>query len=231
MQRFNKLTVICRVENKRNSVMWLCKCDCGGESIVSTNGLKSGNTKSCGCLQKKRASEANKRYNYYDLSGEFGIGYTRKGEEFYFDLEDYYKIKNYCWHIETGGRVVANKYMPNGKTKTPIKFHRLVMDCPDGLEVDHIFHNQYDNRKNFLRICKHSENMKNQKIPSNNTSGYKGVYFRKDTGKWTARIDVDNKAINLGCFLSYDEAKLARLAAEKKYYSEFRNANNYIKKI
>ena len=41
-------------------------------------------------------SETFKKYNTYDLSGEYGIGYTSKGEEFYFDLDDYDKIKDYC---------------------------------------------------------------------------------------------------------------------------------------
>lgn len=37
---------------------WLCKCDCGNELVVSTNNLRSGNTKSCGCLQHDRSSES-----------------------------------------------------------------------------------------------------------------------------------------------------------------------------
>ena len=38
-----------------------------------------------------------RKENIYDLSGEFGIGYcTNTGSPFYFDLEDYNKIKNYC---------------------------------------------------------------------------------------------------------------------------------------
>ena len=49
--------------------------------------------------------------NVYDLSGEYGIGYTLKGEEFYFDLEDYDKIKDYCWHINK--KYVCTKYKNN----------------------------------------------------------------------------------------------------------------------
>lgn len=41
---------------------WLCQCDCGGNRIVSSNNLMSGNTRSCGCLKKE--SNARKiRYN------------------------------------------------------------------------------------------------------------------------------------------------------------------------
>lgn len=54
-ERFGRLTVIERVQNhiKPNgqpTTMWKCKCDCGNTTIVSTGNLKSGNTKSCGCL-------------------------------------------------------------------------------------------------------------------------------------------------------------------------------------
>ena len=40
-------------------VTWLCKCDCGNNSVVMGRDLRSGNTQSCGCFQKKRATEAN----------------------------------------------------------------------------------------------------------------------------------------------------------------------------
>lgn len=43
-----------------------------------------------------KGGKKNKRYNRYDLTGEYGIGYTNQGVEFYFDLEDYDKIKEYC---------------------------------------------------------------------------------------------------------------------------------------
>ena len=47
-----------------------------------------------------------KKYNTYDLSGEYGIGYTTKGEKFLFDLEDYEKIKDYCWCVDKTDTVV-----------------------------------------------------------------------------------------------------------------------------
>ena len=58
--------------------MWKCQCDCNDRTIliVSQQSLKTGNTKSCGCLQKSKASEIgrnNKQYNRYDLSGDYGV--------------------------------------------------------------------------------------------------------------------------------------------------------------
>ena len=53
-QIFGRLTVLDWEGNGK----WRCLCECGNEVLVQTDNLKSGNTKSCGCLQKDRASEA-----------------------------------------------------------------------------------------------------------------------------------------------------------------------------
>lgn len=88
-----------------------CKCTCGSkiEKDIRVDGLIAGHSRSCGCLQKEQAyksCKARKKQNKYDLSGDYGIGYTNnvdpsdpthKRNYFYFDLEDYDKIKKYCW--------------------------------------------------------------------------------------------------------------------------------------
>lgn len=62
-QKFGRLTVISIAERKKGyGVYWLCKCECGNETITSTGHLKSGHTKSCGCLQKERAKEYNQKH-------------------------------------------------------------------------------------------------------------------------------------------------------------------------
>lgn len=51
-QRFGKLTAIERLNEKRGSTYyWLCQCDCGNTSKVTTNGLLVGKIKSCGCAK------------------------------------------------------------------------------------------------------------------------------------------------------------------------------------
>ena len=52
-QRFGRLTVVSRAENRGNQTRWLCKCDCGNEKIIAGNALKSGVTLSCGCYHKE----------------------------------------------------------------------------------------------------------------------------------------------------------------------------------
>lgn len=61
-QRFGKLVVISQADFRikpdgTKEYRWLCKCDCGNRTIVSTSSLRTGNTKSCGCIQKEKATE------------------------------------------------------------------------------------------------------------------------------------------------------------------------------
>ena len=48
-QRYGKLTVLSPAENVGGRTAWLCRCDCGRETVVKTHHLRSGHTKSCGC--------------------------------------------------------------------------------------------------------------------------------------------------------------------------------------
>ena len=105
----SRLTVIKRVEdhvqpNGKCIPQYLCKCNCGsGKDIISTSHrIKNGIIKSCGCLRKEVVAEmgkSNKKYNDYDYSREYGVGYCHNtGNEFYFDWEDFELIKDYCWY-------------------------------------------------------------------------------------------------------------------------------------
>ena len=58
-KQFGYLTVIKQSgRDSRGRIVWECKCRCGNTSFVRGTSLKEGNTKSCGCLQKERVSEA-----------------------------------------------------------------------------------------------------------------------------------------------------------------------------
>ena len=65
-QRFERLLVIKRDFSKQSrKAMWLCRCDCGQEIVVGGDHLRSGHTKSCGCLQKEKAAIAMKKIQPY----------------------------------------------------------------------------------------------------------------------------------------------------------------------
>lgn len=54
-QRFGRLTVIQLTEERiRKSAVWECRCDCGNTAFVTSKNLKTGTTRSCGCLRKKK---------------------------------------------------------------------------------------------------------------------------------------------------------------------------------
>lgn len=62
-QRFGKLTVIEFAGHAPNrKTLWKCKCDCGNETLVKTNALRSGDTKSCGCLISAASGDAHRKH-------------------------------------------------------------------------------------------------------------------------------------------------------------------------
>ena len=235
--RFGRLTVVKRTEdyvqqNGHRTVMWLCKCDCGNEIIAQGTSLKSKNTQSCGCLLKEIVSITHKKYNDYDLSKNYGIGYTFKGEEFYFDLDDYDKIKDYSWHMDDNGYIRTNTYV-DGNLKSYL-MHNLIMNCPNDMLVDHKNGSDTvnDNRKYNLRIGTQSDNMKNRKINSNNKSGYKGVILHKQSGKWLGYI-TNNKKRTSKLFDKKEDAIAWRHNIEKKLFGDwsYNNRDNIIGEI
>ena len=156
-----------------------------------------------------------KYINKYDLSGEYGIGYTSKREEFWFDLEDYDKIKQYNWYITKSGYVRSQSH--NKQTD----MHRLVMNVSDSdIMIDHIFHKKYDNRKSQLRIVTNSQNQMNKK-PLLHSSPCTGVSWHKKREAWIAQIGINGKLIYLGISKILEEAIKMRKAAEIKYFGEY----------
>lgn len=52
--RYGRLTVLCFSKTFNHHAYWLCKCDCGNETVVEGRDLRKGNTKSCGCLKRTK---------------------------------------------------------------------------------------------------------------------------------------------------------------------------------
>lgn len=95
------------------------------------------------------------------------------------------------------------------------------MGFKDFAQPDHINRNRLDNRRCNLRPVTLSQNNCNRGIPSNNTSGYKGVWFDKCRGKWRGDIRVSGKKISLGYHDDPKEAVKAYNEAALKYHGEF----------
>lgn len=64
--RFGRLTVLRFVrKTKKRHEYWLCLCDCGNEKVIRLNSLLRGDTRSCSCLNRERASQVHSRHNRY----------------------------------------------------------------------------------------------------------------------------------------------------------------------
>jgi hypothetical protein len=81
--------------------------------------------------------------------------------------------------------------------------------------IDHIDGDRSNNKFSNLREATQKQNSENhQRLLANNTSGYRGVYYQKQTKKWVAQIGHRRKTYNLGSFLTPEDA--ARRAMEKR---------------
>ena len=221
---FGRLTVIEQADDYvslkgKHYARWKCKCSCNRGKIVlaSASTLKGGHTQSCGCLHQERI----KKYNDYEVQEDYVIMYTTKGEPFYVDLEDFWKVKDICWYKSKDEYIVSSVH--GGKQ---ISLNRYIMNCPEDKIVDHKNGDKIDNRKYNLRICDYQENMVNRKINSNNKSGVAGVFYLKSERKWIAQIKFNKKNIRLGYFKNFDDAVEARRKAEDKYFGEFSRRNS-----
>jgi len=145
------------------------------------------------------------------LSGRRGEGlYTFCSEE------DYDFLIKFKWHL-------CGRYVRSMKLGL---MHRVIAERIglnlEGKEIDHRDRNPLNNLRSNLRSATREENMRNKSIQSNNSSGYPGVSFHKRDNKWYGRIIISGKEKYLGCYLTFEEAKEARIAAEKEYFGEFR---------
>lgn len=230
-KRFGSLIVLKEVEathfakNKYPFKRVLCLCDCGKQKEVDYCNLINGSTQSCGCQKQQKLSKFLKKTNQYDLSGEYGIGYTLNGEQFLFDIEDYDIIKQYCWHKNDRGYIATNIYPENNKNnkKAILFLHRLILNLKkgDGNIVDHKDRDKLNNRKSNLRITTQANNCNNKSLGKRNSTGVLGVGFSKEKKAYRASIGKNNKFIHLGYFPNKNDAIKARLYAEKEYFGEF----------
>lgn len=85
--------------------------------------------------------------------------------------------------------------------------------------VDHIDGCKSNNAWSNLRLCTQSENLQNNKIGLTNTSGFLGVSADLGRGKWSAKIQVGGKTINIGRFNTKEEAAEAYLAKKKQVHT------------
>ena len=206
-----------------------CECDCGSKEKVkiSLSQIKKVENKE----NKKVLSCKNCAWKYFEtdkpnkyiLDGDYGIGFVdgfdKDGNpdviEFYFDLEDYDKIKRFTWIGNKLGYIFSIV-----KTKN-ILFHNLIMDTIENENiVDHGNRKPWDNRKANLRVVSTRENNQNRGLRKDNVSKVTGVSYVKKYKKWRVDVTCDGIRHYYGTFENYEDAVRQRLIGETEWFEE-----------
>jgi hypothetical protein len=150
-------------------------------------------------------------YRLIPLGGKHG-----RGKSTIVDASLYDELKGYGWFVTSQGYVART-------LKQKLQYmHRVLINPPQGMQVDHINGDKLDNRLSNLRICTRSENTRNAGSHTG-SSRYKGVL--KIGNRWRAAIRVNRQPIYLGHHSSEEDAAKAYDAAARKYFGKFARLN------
>lgn len=207
---FERLTVVRQADdhikpNGKKEATWLCQCSCWSEpKIILQMSLLKGNTKSCGCLVRDGAIARNTTHGKHNSR-------TYKSWEGMIQRCTNSRVPNFDNY---GGRgiKVCERWLNSFEA-----FYEDMGDCPEGMSLDRIDVNG-DYCKDNCKWSTRGEQNYNQRKKKTNTSGRTGVYWNASISKWYSRIRKDGKQYDLGIYSSFDDAVMAREAAELLLY-------------
>jgi hypothetical protein len=139
------------------------------------------------------------------------------------DDEDYDWLNQWKWCFHDG--YATRRNLKN----TTLRMHRLIMDPPNGMDIDHANGNGIDNRRFNLRVCTRAQNVMNSIVRSDNKSGFRGVSWHKVQKKYVAYIYLTKfgkpKQMRLGNFYDAVDAAHAYDEAARQLFGEFARTN------
>lgn len=173
-ERFGRLLVIERSGSRNGQILWRCVCDCGKEKIALSYLLRKGDTRSCGCLQKDRASESRTTH---------GKGRSRAYTIWHNMLKRCHNPNNPAFGAY-GGRGIRVAYA------TFEQFFADLGDPPDGMSIERI-----DNSKGYepgnCRWATPAEQARNKR--NNIWLSYRGETLCLND--WAKRFGVDRSVL------------------------------------
>lgn len=179
----------------------------------------------------------NRQLNEYEIRGDTTVIFMpmKTGEilETLIDTEDLEKVRktNLIWHgvwdiYSESYYAKATAYKQKPST---VSLHRIIMGVTEKhIKVDHENYDTLDNRKYNLRVTIQDKNLKHRNGKnSNNTSGYRNVFWNKKDERWIVQLQVKSKNKILGRFKFNELEKAGEFAEEMrlKYYGEFAGRN------
>ena len=177
----------------------LYKCYCGNEFKTIVQGVKCGNTTSCGCYRSSRALESNTKHNltHHRLYNTWKMMMHRCNNPKTINYKDYgARGIKVCDRWHNVSNFIEDMY-PTFK---------------DGLTLDRINPNGNYEISNCRWTTDAVQSRNTKKLQINNTSGYRGVHYNTAEKIWKAQIKVNSTTICLGrydnpleCALIYDK--------------------------
>jgi hypothetical protein len=142
------------------------------------------------------------------------------------DDDDFDYLSQFKWCANKHGKTFYAERADYSHGKPKILYmHRVIIQTPSNMQVDHIDFNGLNNMKVNLRNCTHSQNIMNQRPNLNNSSKYKGVWWNKEKNKYHSQIRANQKRISIGYFTNEEDAAKAYDKIAKIYHGEFANLN------
>ncbi len=135
------------------------------------------------------------------------VGLILDGHHLLIEYRDLIWFGQYKFYIMQGEG--QSLYVVANASARTIKIHQLIMNPPQGLEVDHINGNGLDNRRSNLRIVTHQINQSNLPKHHGSSSKYYGVSFEKGRQRWLCQVRYKYKIKTIGRFDSEIEAAIA----------------------
>jgi len=142
------------------------------------------------------------------------------------DDEDYDRLSQLKWYANPPHETDLSFYACHKPANSKyVSMHRLILNAPDGVHVDHIDGDGLNNQRSNLRLCTHQQNSMNRRLSRNNTSGYKGVSWHKKDKKWNVRIRINGKRIQIGQFFCLVKAAKAYDKKAIELFGDFARPN------
>jgi len=134
--------------------------------------------------------------------------------------------EDYNYLVTFGNWRQSERYAACSKgKKTTILMHRLLMNPPQNMDIDHLDDNGLNNQKSNLRICTRSQNLQRNTKNGNTSSRFKGVCWDKKNKKWKVHIKTNGRQLHLGRFASEIEAAKRYDKAAHALYGEHADTN------
>jgi len=128
------------------------------------------------------------------------------------DAEDYEWLNQWKWYAlaaRDGYYYATRKIRRLDGKQSGIYMHREIAGTKPGQHTDHRNHNTLDNRRANLRSCSRAENGRNRRLGIRSSTGFKGVCFVRNRGRYRASIKYNGRTKYLGYFDTREEARAA----------------------